>query len=59
VASILNWVTADVCKGLWVSNGWPVVVVCVVATRPKQFRGCVAAEDPNLAEGGQLDDIRM
>ena len=57
VASILKWVTADVCKGLWVSNSWP--VVCVVATRPKQFRGYVANVDPNLTEGGRLEDTRM
>jgi len=58
-ASILKWVTADVCKGLWVSNGWPVVVACVVATRPKQFRGCVVTEDLNLTEGGRLEVTQM
>jgi hypothetical protein len=58
VASILKWVTADVCMGLWVSNGWP-VVVCVVATQPKQFRGCVATEDPNLTEGGRLEERQL
>ena len=59
VAPILNWVTADVCKGLWVSNGWPVVVACVVATWPEQFCGYVTTEDPNLVEGGRLDDTQM
>jgi len=55
----LKWVTADMCKGLWDSKGWPVVVECVVATRHTQFRGCVATEDPNLKEGGRLEDTQM
>ena len=59
VVSILKSVTADMFKGLWHSKVWPVVVACVVATRHKQFRGCVATEDPILKEGGRLEDTQM
>ena len=59
VVSILKWVTADMFKGLWDSKGWPVVVACVVATRHKEFRGCVATEDPNVTEVDRLEDTQM